>query len=204
MINIHFIEKHSLTPLLFQKMVELCKVAEIDPSSKYQAQCFSTDWESAGASVLYQVYHGLMNLVYVEGEQDFDNTGKITSWKAMCGYSFHEDILFAPRRAYVTQSARRNIVISTNIMPELEKIAVKNGVKFIVTSFNDNPRGRIHFNIYHSRRFLKFKTKSEYMIDFVSLSEKPLTIMGVPQYVIYKSLTGESLTIDRVEMLLHS
>jgi hypothetical protein len=202
MINIHFIEKQSLTPLLFQKIVELCKVAETDPASKHQAHCFSTDWENTGASVLYQVYHGLMNLVYVEGEQDFDNTGKITSWKAMCGYSFHGDILFAPRRAYVTQSARRNIVISINIMPELEKIAIKNGIKFIVTSFNDNPRGKVHFNIYHNRKFLKFKSKSDYMFDFISLSGDPLLIMGVPQYVIYKSLTGELLTVEKTELLL--
>lgn len=202
MKNVHFIEKDSLTPHLFKKIYGLCEIAENDSVVKNQSHCFSTNWKHTTASVLYQLNHGLMNLVYAEGTEDFDNTGKLISWKAMCGYSFHEDILFAPRRVYVTQSARRNIVISANIMPKLEKIAISKNIKFIVTSFNDNSRGKVHFNIYHTNKFLKFKSKSGYMSDFISLSDKPLMIMGVPQYVIYKSLTGELLTVEKAEMLL--
>ena len=187
---------------MFEKLLSLCKIAEQDKATRYQKDCFASDWENKNASILYQLYHGLMNVVYVEGESELNDDKIKTKWSAVCGYSFHNEILFAPRRVYVVQEARRNIIISKYALPYIEREATTLGIKFIVTSFNDNPRGKVHFNIYKNRKFLKFKTKSDYMSDFIPISDNPLIIMGTPQYAIYKSLTGEVLTIEKTELLL--
>jgi hypothetical protein len=204
MVSTSFISREQQSPeeflTIFDKIYRLCKIAELDPASLYHRECFSIDWKNNKASILYQLYNGIMNAVYVTGKSE--DTQIESPWLALCGYSFHDDILFSPRRVYVSQHARRNMIVSTHIMPILEQMALARGTKFILTSFNDNARGIRDFNVYKTRKLLKYKTGGKFMYDFIPVSDKPITIMNMPQWAIYKKLTADSLTVEHAEQNL--
>jgi len=184
--KIHVDEKN------FEVLEEICSVAENDPVSKQD--CFSTNWTKDPASVMYQVKNKLMRVVLLVEDQ---------RTVAMCGYSIHGDILFCPRRAYVVQEKRTQNLIAQEIMRHIEE-ENKDKINYVLTSFNDTSRGRLHFSLWTNNKHKNFYMKNDkYFFEFLPLSEEPVLIKNTMQFAIYKKTKQvEDLTIEKVTSLL--
>lgn len=176
----------------FKILEKICAIAENDPVAK--KDCFSTNWTEDNASVIYQVKNGLMKVVIL-----VENNSII----AMCGYSIHGDILFCPRRAYVVQEKRTQNLIAQFIMRQIEE-EHKDKINYVLTSFNANHRGKMHFSLWCNHKYKNFYMKHDkYFSDFIPLTQDPVLIKNTLQFVIYKKIKPvEDLTIENVIRLL--
>lgn len=176
------------------KLKHICTKALADPKFNLK-HCFEIDnWENKNSTMLFQFYSKRMNLVIMEIDGDKH---------AVMGYSIFGDIALCPRRVFVDIPVRNRRIYPVPeysfgdvIMPGLEAMFIKCGVRYVAITFNRTSTGTAHFRTYSDRNNLRrVITRGNYFENFVPLSSEPINTFGSQQYVVYRKLIAEDQNI---------